>query len=541
MTALFASLRRHTPLSLCSHVALVLLTACVPVLAAATCGVAKHNPPTEADKAFLAADYAKAEMLYKAGLDTHPGDVDATVGLVHVLLREQKVIDAEEAVRTAMEASANSASFLTLRGEVELRQGEPWAAEPTVIASYKLDPCNARTRLLYARIAEVNSRYATARQQIGFAYKFDPADPEIRAAWIQTLPLAQRITEMEAYLVAPSGDDAGTIGQMKANLEIWKKESAAAPHACRMVSTAAPADIPFIKLLGYAGHTRAAGLEVILNNTPTRLQVGSDDGGITLNRSMAERAGLKKITEPEKGPGGKSSIAFADTLKVGNLEFQNCKINVTDTASGADDTDGTIGVDVFSDFLITLDYPMRKLQLAPLPVKPGDPAFTPSLKTSSIDALENLADLGDRVISPEAKDFTQVYRAGDSIILPAALNGQKVKLFVMDFLLDPFGSQTNIAAGVAMDVTKVHEKEVGGPGPSRKIFIADEITYNFAHMSQKVNGVVTTDTSGISKTNGMDIAGSIGLNTYSLLVMHIDYRDGLMKFDYIPNRGYASW
>ncbi len=541
MTALFASLRQRTPLSFRSSLALVLLTACVPVLAATTCEVTKHNPPTEADKAFLAADFAKAESLYTAALSAHPGDIDATVGLVRVLLREQKVIDAEEAVHTALEVSPNTAAFLTLRGEVELRQGEPWAAEPTVIASYKLDPCNARTRLLYAHIAQINSRYATARQQIGFAYKFDPADPEIRAAWIQTLPLAQRITEMETYLAAPTGDDAGTIGQMKANLEVWKKESAA-PHTCRMVSTAAAADIPFIKLLDGRGHTRAAGLEVILNNTPTRLQVGSNEGGITLNRSMAERAGLKKITEPEKGPSGKSSnIAFADMLKVGNLEFQNCKIDVTDTASGADDTDGTIGVDVFSEFLITLDYPMRKLQLAPLPAKSGDPASAPSLKTASVDALENLADLGDRVISPDAKDFTQVYRVGDSIILPAALNGQKVKLFVMDFLLDPFGSETNIAPGVAMDVTKVHEKEVGGPGPSRKVFIADEITYNFAHMSQKVNNVVTADTAGISKANGMDIAGSIGLNTYSLLVMHIDYRDGLIKFDYIPNRGYASW
>jgi hypothetical protein len=536
-----ASLRQNLSHLFRSQFALVLLAACAPLLAAATCEVTKHNPPTEADKAFLAGDYAKAETLYTAALAAHAGDIDATVGLVHVLLREQKVIDAEEAVHTALEDAPNTAAFVTLRGEVELRQGEPWAAEPTVIASYKLDPCNARTRLLYARIAEINSRYATARQQIGFAYKFDPADPEIRAAWIQTLPLAQRVPEMEAYLSAPSGDDAGTIAQMKANLEVWKKELTA-PQACRMVSTAPTAEIPFIKLLGYAGHTRAAGLEVTLNNTPTRLEVGNNDGGITLNRSMAEHAGLKKVTEPEKGPDGKiSDVAFADKLKVGNLEFQNCKINVTDKASSADDTDGMIGVDVFSDFLVTLDYPMRKLDLAPLPAKAGDPASAPSLKTASIDALENLANLGDRVISPEEKDFTQVYRVGDSIILPAALNGQKVKLFVMDFLLDPFGSQTNISSGVAMDVTKVHEKDAGGPGPSRKIFIADEITYNFAHMSQKVNGVVTTDTSGISKANGMDIAGSIGLNTFNLLVMHIDYRDGLIKFDYVPNRGYASW
>jgi hypothetical protein len=36
------------------------------------------------------------------------------------------------------------------------------------------------------------------------------------------------------------------------------------------------------------------------------------------------------------------------------------------------DSDGLIGMDVFSRFLITLDYPMRKLLLAPLPPRPND-------------------------------------------------------------------------------------------------------------------------------------------------------------------------
>jgi hypothetical protein len=57
-------------------------------------------------------------------------------------------------------------------------------------------------------------------------------------------------------------------------------------------------------------------------------------------------------------------------------------------------------------------------------------------------------------------------------------------------------------------------------------------------MSQKVNGVVSADMSTATKSVGMDISGTIGANTFELLIMHIDYRDGLLKFDYIPNRGY---
>jgi hypothetical protein len=36
----------------------------------------------------------------------------------------------------------------------------------------------------------------------------------------------------------------------------------------------------------------------------------------------------------------------------------------------------------------------------------------------------------------------------------------------------------------------------------------------------------------------MEISGFLGANTLDQLTIHIDYRDGLVKFDYDPNRGY---
>jgi len=501
-----------------------------------TCNVVKHGPPTDAEKAFLAADYPKAEGLYNADLAAHPGDPGATAGLVHTLLREQKVLDADEAVKTALDAAPNSAALLTLRGELEFRQGEPWVVEPTVLASYKLDPCNPRTRLLFARLSQVNSRYATARQQLNLAHQFDPEDPEIRLAWIETLPAQQRITEMESYLSAPTGDDPETLHQLHADLDRWKKQAGEPPRACHLISAAAPADIPFINLLGYNRSTRAFGLEVGLNGSTARLQLGAGEGGLTVYRPAAERAGLKRISEPAAGgPGGKPSYtAYADSIKVGNLEFQNCVVKVIDSGSPFDDGDGLIGMDVFSDYLVTVDYPMHKVQLGPLPLPPAaGTAPIASLKTDVTQAQAPVAPAGpsDRYVAPEMKDYTQIYRVANNLILPAALNSAQVKLFILDL----GAATTNISPGVAMDITKVHEKDMGG---GAKMIIADEITYNFAHMSQKVNGVVASDTSMTSRKVGMDISGFIGANTFSLLIMHIDYRDGLVKFEYIPNRGY---
>jgi hypothetical protein len=511
---------------------------------AENCPVIKHGPQTDAEQAFLAADYAKAEGLYKTNLEKQPGDEAAIAGLVHSLLRQQKVQEAADMVKQAVARAPKSGAVLTLRGEVEFRQGELWQVEPTVIASYKLDSCNPRTRLLFARISQVSSKYATARQQIVLAHQLDSQDSEIRAAWIQTLPVEQRITETESYLSAPTGDDQDTLRQMRQDMERWKRQSGEPVRACRITSPAGPVEIPFIKLAGWAGHPRAYGLEMNVNNTTARLELGAGEGGLTVYRSVADRAGLKKITEPEKSaiPGMKPTyMAYADSLKLGKLEFQNCAVKVIDGPSPFDDGEGTVGIDAFADFLVALDYPMRKLQLGPLPARPQD-AAPPAVSLQTDSTVVRLADssnLHDRFIAPEMKDYSQIYRFGNSLILPAALNGTEVKLFVLNL----GARETSVATDTAKKVAKVHETEVGGFGPggqAQKVLVADEITFNFAHLSQKVNGVRSFDTSWLSRIAGTEVSGFIGANTFNVLVMHLDFRDGLVKFDYVPNSEYKS-
>jgi hypothetical protein len=75
-------------------------------------------------------------------------------------------------------------------------------------------------------------------------------------------------------------------------------------------------------------------------------------------------------------------------------------------------------------------------------------------------------------------------------------------------------------------------------GKVEKVYSADELTFYFAHLSQKVYRVASFDTSRISKSINMEISGLLGATTLDLLTIHIDYRDGLVKFDYDPNRGY---
>jgi predicted aspartyl protease len=430
--------------------------------------------------------------------------------------------------------------------------------------------------------------YASSRKEIDVAHKLDPFDPDIRAEWIHTLPLKQRIAEAEEFMSALTGKDEEDLRHWKLYLENLKKIEAEPHKPCHLVSPVAATEIPFEKIMRDAVHMSAFGLDVKLNGHTARLQIDTGANGLLVSRSVAKHAGLKAFSQTEVDGVGDDGYkpgytAYADSIRIGNLEFQDCSVRVLDSRSSIGDSDGLIGMDVLSRFLVTLDYPMRKLLLGPLPPRPGETAAVPALKTSNAErddsdysseasrsieqdktvakgtesgstavaasgvsaatqdaASKKTVSHGpyDRYIAPEMKDYTPVYRVGHALILPASLNGEKLKLFILDT-----GSwATSISPQAAREVTKVHSEDSvqveGINGKVEKVYSADELTFYFAHLSQKVYRVASFDTSRISKSINMEISGLLGATTLDLLTIHIDYRDGLVKFDYDPNRGY---
>jgi tetratricopeptide (TPR) repeat protein len=524
---------------------------------AATCAVVQHTAPSEADKAFLTADYKRAEDLYRAALAASPGDAEAIQGLVHTLLREQQVQQAADAVNSALAAAPNAPILLTLRGEVELREGEPWTAAATMDQSMELDPCNPRTHLLAAELWRVNSMYASARRSLNTAHQLDPEDPEIREQWAMTLPLQERIAAIETYLSSPQADDAEELRLLKNELSRWKKLEAEPGKPCRLDSKVDATEVPFVPLMTDADHVRGLGLEVKLNGEDSRLQIDTGAGGLLVSRAVAKRAKLQSYSEVEvRGIGDEAeksgSTAFADKIQVGGMEFEDCAVEVVDGPRLAG-IDGLIGPDVFSDFLVTLDYPGRKLILGPLPARPETGATqSPQLKLANEgeDDAAGPAAAGkgsgpsqaiaqgpfDRYIAPQMQGYTRVYRVGPHLILPTVLNSSKVRLFI----LDTGAFTTIVSPEAASEVTKVRSgsdiQVAGLNGKVEKLYTADNITFRFAHLSQNVEQAIAFDTSFVSKSDGMEISGFLGYTALFQLTLHIDYRDGLVKFDYDPKR-----
>ena len=332
--------------------------------------------------------------------------------------------------------------------------------------------------------------------------------------------------------------------RVSANLEKWASNS---DKTCHLASTVQSTEISLAPVMsnGNSRHISSSGLHVSLQNAEATLAVDTGASGLLVSRTIADRAGLKpagRISLDGVGDQGAQAgyTAVVDSIRIGALEFRDCVVKVADR-SDILATDGLIGTDVFSGYLVTLDYPMRKFLLSPLPPRPADISKTaPALSTEGGErAVGNApsAQPQDRYIDSSMKDYFPVFRSGHFLIVPVVLNRKANKLFIVD----TGAFSTSITPDVARTVTKVHAGSTGTvkglSGDVNKVSFSEAITFEFAGIQQQNNDLYTFDASNVSKSAGMEIAGFLGSTLLRQLTISIDYRDGLVKFDYDSRHG----
>jgi len=295
-------------------------------------------------------------------------------------------------------------------------------------------------------------------------------------------------------------------------------------------------------------------------------------GGILVGRSVAEKAGLARISSQHYGGIGDKGMqsgytAVADSIRVGELEFQDCVVRVTDKRSVTDE-DGLIGADVFGAYLVDIDLPGMRLKLSPLPKRPedtvaprslnseGEPQATTEQKEGSADEPSPNASKPsqddpkasepkpkpaprlpkDRYIAPEMANWTKVFRFGHSILVPTRVNDSKPMLFGLDT-----GAFNNLLSlRVARQVGKVSSEDRvrvrGVSGEVKNVYSSEKATLSFGHLQQANLEIIALDLSTVSRRTGTEVSGFLGFGMLRLLDVKLDYRDGLVDFVYDPSR-----
>ena len=498
-----------------------------------------------------------AAAKYQAIIQQDSKSGDAYAGLARTYLKQEKIPEAFEAAQKGISVAPDSMAAHTGLGEVLFRQAKMVESEQEFVKVVNSGHADPRAYLGLARLYDAYSLFAKARTMINRAHDRDPNDPEIQRRWMGTLPRGERIKLLEEYLAKPTNDDAEQRESLQRYLEYLKARARQPSKSCKLVSKVKATEAPLEPMLIDPRHIHGYGLKVKVNGQSSRLLLDTGASGLLINRRMAEKAGLERLSTTKingvgdkQGPAG--YVAFADSIKIGELEFQNCPVEISEKRSVMDD-DGLIGADVFSSFLVTIDFPNQKLRLSELPKRPNESEKEVSLQTTEEDdpatepeehgddkSAEKKAQSPpgpqDRYVAPEMQNYTKIFRFGHELLIPTRVSDAPPKLF----LIDTGGFANMISPDAAREVTKVHSDSRmqirGLSGTVKNVYSADKAVIQFSHFRQENQDLISFDMSKISKHTGTEVSGILGFAMLRMLTMKIDYRDGLVDFDYDAKR-----
>jgi|SRR5579871_597237 len=502
---------------------------------------------------------ADAQARYQAVVNVDPASVPAQVGLGRALIFQQKLVEAQSALDTAVALHPDSPELLLTLGDLQFAQGKLPDAEKTFLKAQSLKPNDPSSYLALARYYRACSLYRRAYDSMKRAHELAPNDIPVQLLWFHSLPQAEQPPALQEFLAATSGLDPHTVQVLQQYLAFAKRNAEAPAHPCKLVSDVRETSTKLFAIPRSGTQLGASGIAVKINKQEMHLAVDTGATGVLLGRAAAEKLGLKRLAYQSivgMGDSGQQGgySAVADRIRVGDLEFQDCTIRVTDAATPVTGQDGLIGTDVFSSYLIDIDIPGAKLRLSPLPKRPEAGEAPPALKTmrdsqqfetegeagvsgaSPSAAAQPFEPPKDAYVAPEMADWTRIYRFRNLLLVPTKVDDTGPLLFLIDT-----GSFSNVlSTKAAQQLTQLRSDPsthvTGLSGSVAKVYRADKATLQFGRYAQANQDIVTFDLSNMSRAAGTQVSGILGFNMLRILQIKLDYRDGLVDFLWDPKR-----
>jgi predicted aspartyl protease len=276
-----------------------------------------------------------------------------------------------------------------------------------------------------------------------------------------------------------------------------------------------------VPLMYTATKIRGLGLEfTIENGKPLRMLFDTGASGIVVNQRAIDKVGLSHLgTIEAHGIGDQGArngfVSVAEFCKIASLTYKTCVMQVFEGKHPAGDEDGLIGADFFSGYIIQIDFQRRLLHLTPQPAREPNPQGY------------------NRTLLPDEKDFTPVFLYGHQLMVPTRLNGKTWGLF----LIDTGSSMSMVDSTLARLSTKVYGNSYlrvrGVSGEVNKVFEAENAMLEFATFRQRNLGLTSFDLNNSTDHIPVRKSGIFGFPLLYMFRLTIDYRNGLVKFDYV--------
>ncbi len=492
---------------------LALLPLCIASLAKADDALAVYKT----------GDYETALPLLEAAVAKDPKAPALRAALLSAFVYEGKVDKASDAADADAAEFPDSPEVIAARGEFAFYMGDMPEAEKLFKSAVKLKNSTPRAHFGLYRLLHAASMYRTARLLLMSAHEIDPEDALITRAWLPYL-VPEKRKELEPAFIAAhpwfykhlerDRDTGAQVEQALNKRKIFERDGE------RTETT-----LHLIPIMYSATRIRGIGLPFRMNGgRPLRMLLDTGASGILVKQSAVDKAELDHLGSDEAwgaGDAGPRKVfgSIADTCEIGTLKFKTCLIRATEGKQRvAGDEDGLIGADVFSDYIIQIDFQKAQLHLTPQPVREPNPQGY------------------DRAIGPEEKDFTPVFRNGHRLFVSTVLNGKSRGLF----LIDTGAGLSTVDSTFARLSTKIHGNDYmhvrGLSGQVKEVFQADKAVIDFAGYRQSNLGLTAFNLNNSPEHEDMRMAGVLGFPILTLFRLTLDYRNSCVKFDYIYRR-----
>jgi len=487
---------------------------------AATFGMSSQTDEPNAESLYLSGHFKEAIPLLRAAISAKPADPVPAAQLLTSLVNEGSLSEAVDVSDQLEEKFPDSSDVLAARGDLSFYRGDMAQAQKLYVQALKLREANAHAYFGIFRLYRSASMYATARRSLLRAYDIDPREWPIAITWFSMLTPERRKELRDQFKTNFEAMDGDALMAQEFGMAVAKELNGR--------KTFEPVEPPaetnlHLSILGDPRFTQGVALDVSFNGgKPLKLEFDSGASGLTISEHAAEKAGLKLVGQTEVfGIGEKGAKvlkgAFADSCKIGPLEYETCFVHAIE-GKNVVSQDGLIGADFFSRYLVTVDFQRLSVHLKPLPERTPRPQGY------------------DRTVPDDEKDFTPVFRFGHSLMIPTAVNGKAVGLFLIDT-----GSSTSlIDSTFALESTKISRNErmhvKGISGEPTKVFEADKAEIQFSNFRQRNLGMTVVDLNNSGKRQVVRMSGILGLPVLSMFHLSLDYRNGLVKFDFVHPR-----
>jgi tetratricopeptide (TPR) repeat protein len=479
-------------------VILLLLVLLFPGLTAQSSSPVQTSSLPDARQLFKQGKFREAAAGYRALIEKG-ATAEAYSGLVQSLLKLDDVKVADESSKQALAAFTRSAIVHAARGDVYFRQGLIPQAEDEYDAALKIDDRCARGWLGKGKVDAVFARRSEARTAIAKAHDLDPDDGDALYEWALRQPYPYNVAALEKHL-AEFRNDEETERHEREYTEFIK-----ALAGRNVWIPAREVERTEIKLelltIGPTMAHRGYGVRVRLNDRATvTLLLDTGSSGVIITSKLAEKIGATKLSEQSLEGVGKSGAAagykaWVDKVVIGDLEFHDCFVHASPREIAQ--VDGTIGTDVFEKYLVTADFPGRKLRLEPLP-----PAA-----------------------SNGAGALSQAFNFGHLLLLPTEIGKKASGLFVLDTGANANTITPELAKSLP-EMRLINSPVSGASGVVNSVFMADDATLRFAGVRKTGERISTVDLHSVSKDLGVEISGQIGFSALEEMRVVINYRSG---------------